>query len=91
MGVRLLPFKHSSFAASLYINWKFNLDCAAWFGGSWERLVASVKRCIKKEVGVRTTTYVELQTLVSEIELIMNNRPVDADPMLIMKTIWKKY
>ena len=38
------------FASERGIRWKFNLDCAPWFGGVWERLVASVKRCIKKVV-----------------------------------------
>ena len=43
----------------------------------WERLVSCVKRCIKKVVGNRTITYIELQTLVQDIELILNNRPID--------------
>ena len=45
----------------------------------WERLVSCVKRCIKKVVGTRTITYMELQTLIQEIELILNNRPMDVD------------
>ena len=49
--------------ANKLINWEFNLECAPWQGGLWERLVASVKRCIKKVVGVKTITYVELQTI----------------------------
>ena len=36
------------------------------------------QKCIKKVVGTRTT-YIELQTLVQEIELILNNRPMDVD------------
>ena len=67
------------FASNHRIHWKFNLDCAPWQGGIWERLVASVKRCIKKVVGTKKITYVELQTLVSEIELILNNRPIGVD------------
>ena len=68
-----------AFASDRGINWKFNLDCAPWFGGIWERLVASVKRCIKKVVGTKRLSYVELQTLVYEIELILNNRPIGCD------------
>ena len=67
-----------SFMSNRYISWKFNLDCAPWFGGIWERLVACVKGCIKKIVGVKITTYIELQTLVCEIELLLNNRPLCA-------------
>ena len=38
-----------------------------------------MKRCIKKVVGIQTLTYIELQTLAAEIELILNNRPIGAD------------
>ena len=41
--------------------------------------MASVKQCIKKVVGIQTLTYIELQTLAAEIELILNNRPIGAD------------
>ena len=67
------------FAAERGIRWNFSLDCAPWFGGAWERLVASVKRCLKKVVGTKKLTYVELQTLVNEIELVLNNRPIGID------------
>ena len=67
------------FMTNRLINWKFSLDCAPWQGGIWERLVASVKRCIKKVVGVKTITYIKLQTVISEIEQILNNRPIGAD------------
>ena len=50
------------FASNRRIDWKFNLQEAPWFGGMWERLVASVKRCLKKVVGTKRSTYVELQT-----------------------------
>ena len=67
------------FASKHGIKWKFNLDGAPWFGGVWERLVASVKRCIKKVVGTKKLTFVELQTLIAEIESILNNRPIGVD------------
>ena len=78
-GGVFLADEMQKFAAEHRITWKFNLDCAPWFGGVWERLVASVKRCIKKVVGSKKLTYVELQTLTSEVELILNNRPIGAD------------
>ena len=68
-----------TFMSNRLVNWKFTLDGAPWQGGVWERLVGSVKRCIKKVVGVRTLSYVELQTIVAEVENILNNRPIDAD------------
>ena len=67
------------FFSNHMVEWKPILESAPWWGGMYERLVASVKRCIKKVVGIRTLTYIELQTLAAEIELILNNRPIGAD------------
>ena len=67
------------FAAERGIHWKLNIDEAPWTGGVWERLVSCVKRCMKKVVGTKKLTYVELQTLVCEIEMILNNRPIGVD------------
>ena len=67
------------FVSSRMITWKFNVDGAPWFGGLFERLVSCVKRCLKKMIGVRRITYVELQTLICMIELILNNRPIGQD------------
>ena len=75
-GGAFIADETQQFAAKLGIKWKLNLDEAPWTGGIWERLVASVKRCIKKVVGTKRITYVELLTLVNEIELILNNRPI---------------
>ena len=52
------------FPSNRPINWKFNLKNAPWFGGMWERLVASNKRCIKNAVDTKRIMYVELQTLI---------------------------
>jgi hypothetical protein len=68
-----------TFAANSGITWQFNLEKAPWWGGMWERLVSCVKRCIKKSVGTRRISFVELQTLLAEIELILNNRPIGQD------------
>ena len=68
-----------TFAANKVIEWKFNISGAPWWGDIWERLVGSVKRCIKKVVGVRKIGYIELHTLLLEIECILNNRPLCTD------------
>ena len=41
--------------------------------------MSCVKRCIKKVAGVRRISYTELQTLIMEIEAILNNRPICQD------------
>ena len=58
------------------IRWQFIVEKAPWWGGFWERLIRSVKRPLRKVVGRTNLTYDELQTLVVEIEGIVNARPV---------------
>ena len=78
-GTNFTAEQTQHYASNKFIRWKFNIEGAPWFGGMWERLVSSVKTCIKKAVGVKRITYIELQTLIYEIEQILNNRPLGAD------------
>lgn len=45
-------------------------------GGMWERLVRSVKRCLIKVVGRGMLSFMELSTLLVEIECAINARPI---------------
>ena len=45
-------------------------------GGFWERLVKSVKHCLKKTIGRALLTFNEMATLIVEIEATLNNRPL---------------
>ena len=45
-------------------------------GGFWERLVKSIKRPLKKVIGRTSLTYDQLQTLIVEIEGLLNARPL---------------
>ena len=58
------------------ITWQFIVEKAPWWGGFWERLIQSVKRPLRKVVGRANLTYDELQTLIVEIEGIVNARPI---------------
>ena len=58
------------------IVWKFNVPKAPWWGGFFERLVRSTKRCLKKTLGQSKFTYEELLTALTEIEMVLNSRPL---------------
>ena len=48
-------------------------------GGIFERMVRSVKRCLRKTIGRRRLTLDELQTATAEVEMIVNSRPLSLD------------
>ena len=58
------------------IRWRFNLEKAPWWGGFFERLVKSTKRCLKKILANARLNYEELLTLLCEVEAVLNSRPI---------------
>ena len=62
--------------SQLRVEWQFNLEKAPWWGGIFERMIKSAKRCLKKSVGKNCLTYDELHTLIVEIEAVLNSRPL---------------
>ena len=58
------------------VEWRFIPKRAPWFGGFWERLIGLTKLVLKKVLGRAFTTLNSLQTLIVEIEGILNNRPL---------------
>ena len=49
------------------------IKTSAWYGGFWERLT---KMIIRKTLGRTLVTLEELQTLIVEIEAILNDNPI---------------
>ena len=60
----------------MHIEWKFNLERAPWWGGFFEIMVGSVKRCLRKALGNCRLTKDELLTVLVEIENTLNSRPL---------------
>ena len=56
--------------------WLFNIECAPWWGGAFERMVKSTKRCLRKMVGRAHFSYDELLTALAKIESVINSRPL---------------
>ena len=65
-----------SHLANNKITWKFIVEKAPWWGGFWERLIQTVKKSIRKTVGRANLDYDELNTILVEIESIINARPI---------------
>lgn len=57
------------------ITWKFIAERAAWWGGFWERLVQSVKTCLKKILGRASLNFEEMCTILTEVAVI-SSRPL---------------
>ena len=66
----------SKYLSGLKMEWCHNLEKAPWWGGAFERIIGMTKRCLRKIVGRAKFTYDELSTAVTEIESILNSRPL---------------
>ena len=64
------------FLESRRISWRFNIERAAWMGGFFERMVGTVKRCLRKVVGTARLSFDELSTVLTEVETTVNSRPL---------------
>uniref|UniRef100_A0AAG5DPK9 Integrase catalytic domain-containing protein n=1 Tax=Anopheles atroparvus TaxID=41427 RepID=A0AAG5DPK9_ANOAO len=63
------------------VRWTFNPPAAPHFGGCWERLIQSVKRCLNELQLPRLPTDEILQTVMTEIEMTINSRPLTHVPL----------
>ena len=58
------------------ISWSFNPPGASHHGGTWERLIRSIRRHLKSVCNEQIFTDESLSTLMCEIESILNSRPL---------------
>ena len=64
------------FSTNQGIEWKFIVDLASWMGGLYERLVGLTKRALRKTIGNKCLTEKQLVTVLTEIEVVLNSRPL---------------
>ena len=59
------------------IEWRFNISRAPWWGGQFERLIGLVKAAMYKVIGGGNLSWKELLDVILDIEVALNNRPLD--------------
>ena len=62
------------------IVWKFIPKRAPWYGGFWERLIGLTKAALKKVLGRTYASLSSLQTIIVEVEAMLNDRPLTYIP-----------
>ncbi|XP_078372656.1 uncharacterized protein LOC144656297 [Oculina patagonica] len=65
------------------IRWKFKPPGASHMGGAWERTIRSVRKILRALLGQQLVSDEILRTLMSEVQGILNSRPltpVSSDP-----------
>ncbi|XP_051159301.1 uncharacterized protein LOC127280387 [Leptopilina boulardi] len=58
-------------------SWKFNPPAAPHMGGKWEAAVKSIKYHLRRTIGETILTYEEFTTLLTQIEAVLNSRPLE--------------
>ena len=64
------------FAAENGIKWRFITERSPFRGAYWERINRSLKEPLRKVLGNALLTYTELYTILTDIEAVMNQRPL---------------
>ena len=72
----LKPNESKQFIADHNITWKFITERAPWWGGFYERFVGLVKKFLKKTIGKAYLNMIELNTILIEVEAVLNCRPL---------------
>jgi len=60
--------------------WKITPKKAPWFGGFWECLIGLTKASLKKVLGRSHINLLTFQTLIVDIEAVLNNGPLTYTP-----------
>lgn len=58
------------------IDWSLNVPTASHFGGNWEANIKSLKSHLYRTVGDTVLSFEELSTVLTQVESVMNTRPL---------------
>uniref|UniRef100_A0A8D8U8Y0 Integrase catalytic domain-containing protein n=1 Tax=Cacopsylla melanoneura TaxID=428564 RepID=A0A8D8U8Y0_9HEMI len=58
------------------IVFKFTSPLTPWAGGTFERLISVTKQCIRKALGKGLISYSQLETILTEVQYMVNDRPL---------------
>ena len=58
------------------VSWKFITERASHHEGHWERVCRQLKEPLRKVLGKAFLNYTEMMTVLTDIEAIMNSRPL---------------
>ena len=67
----------NTFLSTHEITWQFNLRHATWWGGQYVRLIGVMKGAFYKTVGQGQLSWDELIEVPLDIEIVLNNRPLN--------------
>ncbi|XP_043604100.1 uncharacterized protein LOC122577082 [Bombus pyrosoma] len=81
--------KVTTFLADKQIEWRFIPPHSPHFGGLWEAAVKSFKHHFRSVVGNELLTFEQFNTLIIEIEAVLNSRPLtpistDSNDLLVL-------
>jgi transposase InsO family protein len=63
------------------IDWKFMPAYSPWFGGAWERLIQSIKKCVEFMLKGEILHDDVLETALKDASFLMNRRPLTHVPI----------
>jgi hypothetical protein len=70
------PKKVEEKLANQHVRWKFITERASHRGGHWERVCRQIKEPLRRVLGKALLTYSEMYTVLTDIEAIINSRPL---------------
>lgn len=76
--VKKMRTKTEEFAKCQEIDWRFTTPLAPWTNGTSERMVRTVKQALRITLGQASISFRELETILKEVEAVVNKRPLAA-------------